>query len=110
MPRLDGHGPNGLWSRRPVAERAVRSHGVVMPSPLFDQHRCLPQRVEDLAIQQLVPEFAVEAFIVSVLPRAPLNIANDCAWRFKIKKNAPSFRKGAGQASKISILIFISDV
>ena len=66
MPRLDGHGPNGLWSRRLVAERAVRSHGVVMPPPLFDQDRFFPQRVEDLAIQQLIPELAVEAFIVSV--------------------------------------------
>ena len=68
MPGPNGRGPNGLWSRWPVAERAVRSHGVVMPPPLFDQYLGLPERVEYLAIQQLISELTVEALVVSVLP------------------------------------------
>ena len=39
-------------------------------TPLLDQHGRLRQRVEDLPVQQLVPELAVEALVVSVLPRA----------------------------------------
>ena len=34
------------------------------------QHGRLRQRVEDLPVQQLVPELAVEALVVAVLPRA----------------------------------------
>ncbi len=41
-----------------------------MVAPALDQYFGLLQRVEDLRIQQLVPELAVEAFVVSVLPRA----------------------------------------
>ncbi len=39
-----------------VAQRAVQPDGVVTLSPLFDQHLCLLQDIEDLAIGQLVPE------------------------------------------------------
>ena len=57
--------------RRSIAKRAVGSHGIEMPSPALDQKLGLPQRIEYLIIQKLVSEFAVEAFIVSVLPKAP---------------------------------------
>ena len=40
--------------------------GVVIPPPLFDQHLCLLQRVEDLAIKKLVPELAVERQDIAV--------------------------------------------
>ena len=37
----------------------MRPDGVVVVAPLFDQHLGLLQRVEDLAVRQLVAEFAV---------------------------------------------------
>ena len=46
------------------------SDGIVLAPPLLDQHGRLRQRVEDLPVQQLVPELAVEALVVAVLPRA----------------------------------------
>lgn len=47
----------------------MRPDGVVVVPPLFDQHLCLPERVEDLAIEQLIPKLAVDAHVVPVLPR-----------------------------------------
>ena len=41
---------------------------VVVASPLFDDHLGLLQAVEDLAVEQLVPEARVEALDVAVLP------------------------------------------
>ena len=49
----------------------MRPELVVMPPPSFDEHFSLLQCVEDLSIQQLIPELAVEALVVAVLPRAP---------------------------------------
>jgi len=45
------------WS---VAEAAVRPNGVVVPTPSFDQHLDLGEAVEDLAIEELVPQGAVD--------------------------------------------------
>ncbi len=42
---------------------------VVVPPPSFDQHLGFLQRVEDLAIEQLVPQLSIEALVVAVLPR-----------------------------------------
>ena len=56
---------------RSVAQRTVRPDGVVVAPPLLDQHFCLPQCVEDLAIEQLVPELAVKALVVAVLQGEP---------------------------------------
>jgi hypothetical protein len=42
--------------------------GVVL-APAFDQDLGLPERVEDLAVEQLVPELGVEAFDIAILPR-----------------------------------------
>ena len=41
---------------------------VVVASPLFDDHLGLLQAVEDLAVEQLVPEACIEALDVAVLP------------------------------------------
>ena len=46
------------------------SDGVVMVPPLFDDDLCLLQGVEDLPIQQFVPEAGIEGLAVSVLPGA----------------------------------------
>jgi hypothetical protein len=48
----------------------VGSLGVVVLSPSFDDDLRLSQRVEDLPVQQLVPEPRVEALSISVLPGA----------------------------------------
>ena len=45
------------------------SDGIVQPPPLLDEYRCLGQCVEDLSVQELVSQFAVEALVVAVLPR-----------------------------------------
>ena len=42
---------------------------IVVPTPEFRQHLCLLQRRENLPVEEFVPEFAVEAFDVAVLPR-----------------------------------------
>jgi len=48
----------------------VRPDRVVVASPPLDDDLRLLERVEDLAVEQLVPELAIEAFVVAVLPRA----------------------------------------
>src|SRR4051794_7109264 len=53
------------WS---IAEGTMRPDLVVSRAPSFDQRHCLLQAVEDLEVQQLVPELAVEAFAVAVFP------------------------------------------
>ena len=47
----------------------MRPDGVVVIAPSLDQHLRLRQIVEDFPIQQLVPELAVEALVVAVIPR-----------------------------------------
>jgi hypothetical protein len=42
-----------------------------MNAPVFDQHAQFFHRVEDFTVQELVPQFRVEAFAVAVFPRAP---------------------------------------
>ena len=63
-------GENRLGRWRSIAQRTVRSELIVLPSPAFDENLCLPQRVEDLTVEKLIPEFAIERLIVAVLPRA----------------------------------------
>ena len=43
---------------------------VVVPSPLFDQDRGFFQGVEDLRVQKLISELAIETLAIAVLPRA----------------------------------------
>ena len=45
-----------LWRGRDGAERRVRSNGVVVPAPALDHDLRLLERIEDLAVEQLVPE------------------------------------------------------
>ena len=65
---------NGKYPRRgrwgPVAQRTVPPHGVVLLPPPFDQDLRLLAGVEDLAIQELVPEPPVEELAVAILPGA----------------------------------------
>ena len=49
----------------------MRSHGVIVLPPPFDQDLSLAQRVEDLPIEELIPELPIEGLTVAVLPRAP---------------------------------------
>src|SRR3954462_2244451 len=68
-------GPKHLRSRRLVAQRPMRAHAVVMASPAFDHNSGLLEGVEDLAIQQLVPQPRIERLHIPVLPgRAPLDV------------------------------------
>ena len=64
--RTRGH--EDLRCRWSVAERRVRTNGVVVPSPALDDHLCVLQRVKDFTVEQLVTELRVEAFTVAVLP------------------------------------------
>lgn len=45
----------------------MRADGVVMPPPGLDQHLCLGEAVEDLAIEQFVAQRPIEALIISIL-------------------------------------------
>ena len=38
-------------------------YGVVVPAPALDQHLGRPERAEHLAVQQLIPELAVEGVL-----------------------------------------------
>ena len=62
------HRNDGFWCRWAVAQSTMRSLGVVVFSPFFDQDLCLLQRVEDLAVQKFISKPCIEAFAVSVLP------------------------------------------
>ena len=57
-PQEPGRRLNLLRGRGKAAAGAVGSDGIVLAPPLLDQHGRLRQRVEDLPVQQLVPELA----------------------------------------------------
>src|SRR5919199_6471483 len=63
------HHLRGGWAK---AERGVWAYCVVVPPPALDHDLGLAQRVEDLAVEQLVAQPRVEALNVAVLPRAEL--------------------------------------
>src|SRR5450755_4847197 len=69
MPRLLWQG--SLRCRRPVAQRRVRPLRVVVFAPPLRQNLCLLQRVEDLAVQELIAQLPVETLTVPVLPWTP---------------------------------------
>ena len=50
---------------------SVGPYAIVSLAALLGQHPHLQQRIEDLPVQQLVPQLAVEALRVSVLSRRP---------------------------------------
>src|ERR687883_664022 len=53
----------------PVADRSMRAHGVVVTAPALDDDLRLAQRVEDLAVEQLVAQSRIETLDKAVLPR-----------------------------------------
>ena len=59
----------GQRSRRFVAKAGMRADVVVMMPPLLQHDLGLLQSVEDLAVHELVAQPAIEALIVTVLPR-----------------------------------------
>ncbi len=48
----------------------MRALSIEVLVPALDQHSCLGHHVEDLAVEQLVTQLAVQAFYVAVLPGA----------------------------------------
>ena len=48
----------------------MRPDGVVVLTPAFDQHLGFVQRGEDLAVEKLVTQLAVEALVAAILPGA----------------------------------------
>ena len=54
----------------PVSDRAVWPRRVVVLPPAFDDDLRLPQRVEDLAVEEFVPEAGVERLDIAVLSGA----------------------------------------
>src|SRR5450631_3798834 len=79
MPRLFRQ--DGLRCRRPVAQRRVRPFRVIFHPPPLRQNLCLLQRVEDLAVQELIAQLPVEALTVPVLPRTSgLNVQRPRAY------------------------------
>jgi hypothetical protein len=61
---------DGFRSRRPISQGAVRPFRVVVFSPAFDDYLGFSERVEDLPVQQFVPEPSIEALDVAILPWA----------------------------------------
>lgn len=55
---------------RAVAKRAIRPPPVVLVPPTLDQNLGILQCVEDLPVQEFIPQLTVEALEVSVLPWA----------------------------------------
>ena len=64
-----GHRDDGFRDWRAVAQSTVWSDGVVVFPPLFDDDLSLFEGIEDLPIEQFVPEAGIEGFAVSVVPR-----------------------------------------
>lgn len=58
------------WRWWPPANGAMRSNRVVVDAPLFDQDASFIEAIEQFAVQKLVAELAIEAFTVTILPRA----------------------------------------
>ncbi len=62
------HLDDGLWGWRAVTQSTVWSNGVVVPPPLLDDDLRLLQAVEDLPVEQFIPEAGIEGLAVAVLP------------------------------------------
>ena len=64
------HLDDGFRRWRAIAQSPMWSFGVVVFPPFFDQDLCFAQAVEDFTVQELVSEPGIEAFAITVLPRA----------------------------------------
>src|SRR5271155_4764951 len=60
---------NRLRCRRAIPQAAMRTDRVVVLTPHLDQHLRFRQTVEDLPIQQFIPQLSIEALNVSIFPR-----------------------------------------
>src|SRR5215217_9310248 len=60
---------NHFWCGWPISQARVWAYSVVVHPPWLDQHLGFGERVENLGVEQLVAQLAVEAFHVAVLPR-----------------------------------------
>ena len=67
----------GIWW--PVSKGTVGSDGVVVPAPLLNDDLRLPERVEDLAVKEFIPEAGIEALTVSPVRRKPSSFAIICS-------------------------------
>src|SRR3954469_4276333 len=97
--REGGH--KHLRGRRLVAPRPMRALGVVMASPAFDHNSGLLEGVEDLAIQQLVPQ------PTSVTPIARIASATGvpCATRTSTWRRLATISSGVCRFFGIVILL-----
>src|ERR1700740_536009 len=57
-----------LWRGWSVAQRGVWPDGVVVDAPTLGQHTKFLDGVEDLRVEELIPELGVETLAVAVLP------------------------------------------
>ncbi len=57
-----------FWAGRSVSRGPMWPDGVVMAPPFFDDDPGLFQGVEDLIVEEYVPEAGVEAFAVADFP------------------------------------------
>ena len=87
-----GSGPvPATWGVGPLAPEADRPRrceadaGCVLPAPSLGQYLRLPQRVEDLHIQQFIPEFSIEALHIPIAQSEPgiepNGASNDFRWK-----------------------------
>lgn len=49
----------------------MRAQCIVKAAPAFHDDPSFGERVENLAVKQLIPDAGIEAFDVAILPRAP---------------------------------------
>ena len=69
-PRRRRAGRPRLYRRRgSVPQGTVWPHVVILLPPPLGQDSCLQYRIEDLAVQELVPQLPVEALDIAVFPR-----------------------------------------
>ena len=59
---------DGFRGWRAVAQSTVWSDGVVVSPPLFDDDLCFPEGIEDLPVEQFIPEAGIETLTISVFP------------------------------------------
>jgi hypothetical protein len=55
--------------RRLIVQGRVRTHGVAVLSPALDYDLRSLEREEEFSVERFVPEFRVEAFTITVVPR-----------------------------------------
>src|SRR3712207_6118884 len=94
-------GYDHVGRRRAVAERGVRAHLVVVASPALDHDLGLPQAVEDLAGEDLVPQ------VTSVTPIARTASATlwPCATRMSTWRSLATISSGLCLLRGIAVLL-----